>query len=482
MPWDTTGWGDDEWFISESDDGAATLSGVGALTASGEAVFAIPGNGWDRFRWGESPWDADVGTSESPITYRLVLAERSDTGLGTPIVTDVLAEVGLPYGADTAIRWSRVLNGAGSLEFTAYIDTVTPDVYAPGQREVHLYRDDGSGELLVWGGHLWKADVDHDWVRFTALGWYEALRHREISTDFYRTSVDQFNIAWQLIDYTQDEDGGGLGITRFGVGGSGVGRTVLYCAEERQNIADAIEDLASADDGFDFDVTPNKRWRVWSPERGLDMSDTVGLHAESTVSELSYSIDATTVSNDVAGIGEGEDCEPIHFERARDEDSRALYGLMQSTVSRGDLNQDKPRITALAREELQQSKDAELHPTIRYPVLLDGPSPLTQDFGLGDVITLSASRGYATFNSPFRVLAYTITSTQTGREHVELELDSTVGIGMRASRSGAVAMTGTGTLCAQGVVISTTEGFGIDPWGTSSWDADDDLLVPGGCG
>lgn len=382
-------------------------------------------SGWGSQPWGSSPWGggAPTGTLEPQALYRLVLASRSSSGLGTPLIADVLA-AGVPFDHDSAGRWSRTLNAAGTIEFSLPIDACDPADFAAGQRELHLYRDEGFGEYLAWAGHLWVADVRTPWVRFLGMGFYEALRHREMSDDFYKFNVEQRSIAWQAIAYTQAQTDGGLGITRETAAGSAVQRTVDACAEERRVIADIIEDLASADDGFDFEITPDKVWRTWTPQRGSDLSGSVTLDTTDTIVDMSYTIDATQVENDVAGIGKKGDCEPIHYVREIDTTSRAAYGLMQGSITRSDIRQDDDLITALARERLALVKDARKQPTIRVFQGLAGPSPLSGDFDLGDVITVASSWGFATFTDPFRLMSYAVSFDRLGNEMLELQLDA----------------------------------------------------------
>jgi len=398
-------------------------------------------SGWGG-PWGTMPWGGggiDV-LPGSTVTYRLVLAERGTSGLGTPIISDVLA-AGVPMDTDAAGRWSRTLNAAGTLEFSLPIDACTPEDFAPGQRELHLYRDDGSGERLAWAGHLWAADVRAPWVRFLGMGFYEALRHREVSDDFYKQGVEQRSIAWQLIDYTQSQSGGALGITRASAAGSAVTRTVLYCAEERQVVADAIEDLASGDDSFDFDIGPDKVWRTWTPERGTDRHLTVELDTTTTIVDMSYTVDATQVENDVAGIGAKGDCEPIHFVRAVDTASRDAYGLMQGTVNRSDVKDDDDFITALAAERLALLKDARKQPTVRMFQGLGGPSPLSGDFDIGDTIAVLSSWGYASFHEKFRVMSYSVSFDRLGNEMLELVMDARGAISTPVVTHQAIAAT-----------------------------------------
>lgn len=409
----------DDWeFVQENYDppsGAPTI-----LTKSIAATTTIS-VGMSRVVNTAPPVGSSVLTD-----YRLVLANRSASGLGSPIISDVL-QAGMPMGTDFALKWGRTLNSAGTLEFSLPIDACTPADFAPGQRELHLYRDSGAGESLVWGGHLWVADVRYPFVRFLGIGFYEALRHREMGDDFYEVGADSRSVAWDLISYTQGLANGGLGITRGTDVGTGAVRTVEACAEERKKISDMIEDLAGSDDGFDFEILPNKTWRTWSPLRGTDRTGTVHLDATTNIVDLSYTIDATSVENEVAGIGDngGGNCEPITYTVVSDSASQAAYGLMQGSINRSDIRQDDALITGLATEELALQKQARKQPTIKLFQGLAGiKSPLNNDYDLGDTLLVSASRGYATFSDPFRLLAYSVSVDEGGNEFLEVTLDA----------------------------------------------------------
>lgn len=392
--------------------------------------------GWGDGQWGDFPWGGEAGIYPGPIinppgapqiqNYRLVLAGRGTSGLGTAIIDNVL-ELGLPTKTEYACRWSRTLNAAGTIEFTLPLDGpgVTPENFYPG-RELHLFRDDGTGERIVWAGHLWASDVQKIWVRFLGMGFYEDLRHREIGTDFYKFNTEQRSIAWQMIDYTQTQPNGNLGITRETSAGSATQRTVAYCAEERQNIAEAIEDLASADDGFDFEVGPDKIWRTWVPKRGSDLSATVELSTNVGIVEMAYTSDGTQIENEVAGIGKKGNCEPIHYVVASDSTSQTKYGLMQGTISRSDLKWDDDMISAQARQRLALQSQPRKQPTVRLFNGLGGPNPLNADFDLGDVISVDASWGFATFNDNFRVMSYDVSFDRVGYEFIDVTLDAVV--------------------------------------------------------
>jgi hypothetical protein len=387
--------------------------------------------------------------------YRLALAARGSTGLGT-VLMDNIQTLGFEMGDQAAIRWTMNLDAAGSLEFSLPIDApgLTPNNFSIG-RELHLYRTPtGGAESLVWAGHLWTINVDAPWVRFMGIGWYETLRHRQIRDDFYRKAYEQLDSAWELIAYTQAFPNGNIGITRGGgSSGSGINRTVLHCAEECTGISDAIEDLAGSDDGFDFDITPHKIWKTYYPTRGVDRSATVILDGGSNITGLSYTIDGTQVENDVAGVGPTKECEPIHFQSQINANSQAAYGLMQSSISRSDQGKDTETIDGLAREQLKIHKSPLYQPSATLHSELDSPNPVDGDYDLGDVVGLAANWGFATFSTAVRLLGYTVNVDRIGRESLDLTLDA--GVPSTVPSGGNVVI-------GQGINVNATIGSSLD--------------------
>lgn len=362
--------------------------------------------------------------AELVTDYRLALAARGTSGLGTVQVNNVLT-LGFPHDDQSAFRWTNLLNGAGTIEFQLPIDAagLTPATFAPG-KELHLYRNPGAGEVLVWAGHLWTVDVNAPFVRFLGIGWYETLRHRQLRSDFFRQSYEQLDTVWEMIAYTQGVTNGNIGLTRASATASGVQRTTLCCAEEAQYISDVIEELGSADQGFDFMVTPGKAWTTYFPRRGVDRSGTVTLNAGTNVTGLSYTVDGTQIENDVLAVGPVRDCHPTHMLQLLDNTSAANYGLLQSMVSRDHLGRDPDLLDSIAFERLQLRALPRQQPGVTLRTDLTAPGPLTGEFDLGDTVKLTAAWGYATFSSNFRLLGYTVDVDRIARETTTLTLDA----------------------------------------------------------
>jgi hypothetical protein len=280
-------------------------------------------------------------------THRLDLAPRSsgapsaDPGLGAVIVSDVLGKIAKP--ADVRTQITEELNTDGELTFTLSIDhpLVTTDNFAVGKRELHWYRN---GDLR-WGGKLWRAEVDGRLVRFIGYGWFYDLRGREI-TDTYEQVRDQFLVVQDLIDYTQDQAHGNLGLDMYDRGGeSGVIREVAWCDTERKVVADAITDLGQAEDGFDLAMTADKKLRLWSPRRGV--ATTVTYDGDTNTARIAYQRDATEVANELAMIGptsQHNDCAvpAIYVTSDLDSQSDDEYGLRQHTEERSEIPGPRP--------------------------------------------------------------------------------------------------------------------------------------------
>jgi hypothetical protein len=363
--------------------------------------------------------------------YNLRLATRSTTGLGSTVIDNVLGTVGVQPAA-VGLRWSEVLNDAGALEFSLPIDhaLVTKSNFAVGQREIHLFRNG----TLVWGGKLWTADVQGWWVRFVARSWYWDLTRREVRTDYSTTQYanhkrDQFDIVRDLVGGpgltggTQAETDGGLGITFWSnAQNSGTERRVVICTEEKRKVSDAIEDLASAKDGLDFAVLPDKTFQLWSPQRG----STPGLtfDGSSGITDFGYQDDASDLNTEVSAVGSKQDCAEPFVQTVHDDAARTIYGLLQDSVDVQHFDDDAHAL-AVAQEALDESKAPRLQPRFAVPLALAGPT-LTA-YNIGDTITVTTARGpsdgFGNFSAAFRVLGRDVSVSAPGYEVVVLTVD-----------------------------------------------------------
>lgn len=348
-------------------------------------------------------------------TYRLQLATRSTSGMGTPILEDVLTTTGLPDG-DAGIQWTKILNAPGAIEFSLPLDhpAVTPSNFAVGNREIHLFRDDA----LVAAGNLMGADVNGWAVRFTAQGFYGRLRRRIVVSDLLFSNADQLDIAWGLIAHTQAQTNGGLGITRGSASSSGIARTAVYCIENDVSVSSAIEELASADDGFDFEVTPEKVWRTWTPRRAEATG--IVLSAATDITDFSYSLDAEDLVTEARSVIDADDdCNlPVVLTATG---GAATYGLLHTSVDTGD-NIDPAFIQAKVDEEYRINAA----PRFNADAVLDSAISAygVDALDIGDTLSIQAVRGaFVSISRTVRVAELSVKVPSSGREIITLGLD-----------------------------------------------------------
>lgn len=360
--------------------------------------------------------------------YRMALAELQTAapGNGTTIEDDVTTRCGYP-DREIPIEFTRSLNAADALSFTLPADDpfVTQANFAPGAREIHLYRD----EVLMPGtGRLWRGDqTSLKSARFEVRGWWSVLEHREVSEDLVYNNVDELQIAWNLIAFTQARTGGDLGITRGSATPAGVNRWVAYCLDQRDEIASAIADLAAAENGFDFEIGPDKVWRTWSPLRGSDTG--INLNGATNITNtFSLSIDASGVANEVTGIKGGGNCETPVVELALDATSRGIYGLLQSNIAEDRIS--AVHLQAMAEDVLRISKDPRFQATVTLDPAMESiarPDIVVPDlstYDLGDTLHLSTDIGFGSVDRDFRIVGISVRAGSVNREVITLKLDS----------------------------------------------------------
>lgn len=216
------------------------------------------------------------------------------------------------------VTFSSVLNGSGSFSATIpYNDPRWDKIGIKGAttpRKTALYVDrDG---VLVWGGIIWTRLPEDGRLRIDGNDFWSYFRHRYIRATQTFAAVDQLTIAQDLIDYAQGQTGGDIGV-QVGSEVSGVLRDRPYWGYERKNIGEAIEQLASVIDGFDFAVDvryasgiPERVLSLGYPRRGRTASASGHVFERSrtggNIVKYPWPEDGTETANLIDAIGAGE--------------------------------------------------------------------------------------------------------------------------------------------------------------------------------
>lgn len=311
----------------------------------------------------------------------------------------------------------RRLNEPGAIEIDLPWDASRTD-WAVGQREIKLTRDG----TAWWGGYLWHVRGDGRSRRVTAQGqgYLSRLRRRVMTSTLSFADEAQHEIAWDLIAHTQAQADGGLGFTQGTHTGGTVTRSRTYCSKDRRNIADAIEELAAFDDGFDFDFDPtDKSFDTWAPQKKTAQSITLTGSDELT---LSWEEDSYEAASYVSAVGEaaGQDC-TLPIADVSDATAATAYGRLHEVI---DVDASvASEVSAAADEELRVRKAGLFRARCAFD---DEFGPTFGSYGLGDTLTVNVADQFATFNRTFRILEIALELEWPDKAYWELELDAAV--------------------------------------------------------
>lgn len=224
--------------------------------------------------------------------------------------------------------------------------------------------------------------------------------------------------AWKLIDDIQDnKTGGNYGFTQGLVPTTDPTKSRVY--DSNIDALSAIQELASRNDGFDFDFDENKAFNCYYPYSG-NVTDVVFEYGRN-VEKVSFRRLAGpgAIANSVSAFGNTNSATAV------DTTSRDLYGLREAIVR-------LPNATDVTAT-LQDYADAHLY-TLKNPIIIPKitlnsihPGNEWGSFWLGDIVTVRAKyRGgeYVNINDEYQIIGITIEINDMGTETISVDLAS----------------------------------------------------------
>ncbi|MEU8791564.1 hypothetical protein [Streptomyces sp. NPDC048643] len=149
----------------------------------------------------------------------------------------------------TGISYGETLNAAGTASVGVPLDAADPETLSPGRSALVVTRDDEP----AWGGIIWTASADlaAGTLTLNASGWHSYYAARFLAmAGGYKRRAEQTLLLREWIDYANDN--GGINTDTSGLRPIGRFRSREWGFSEFKNIADAINELADEDGGFDF--------------------------------------------------------------------------------------------------------------------------------------------------------------------------------------------------------------------------------------
>lgn len=321
------------------------------------------------------------------------------------------------------LKFSKNLNSYGSCSFEIPLEDPKGGILVvPRRYSVYVYRRE-NGEYegdLVWAGeqvlrygHL--KDDDDNWLEVHCYDWFEQLYHRFTSKEVRYDQIDAGLIAWAMIDTTQSDVSGlgDLGITQGNIESTMPRDREYY----NQNIAEAIVNLANVISGFDFEISNEKEFNVYSI-KGVDKSEEVVYELGMNVREMDIKEDFVNPANRAIILGEATDEDELQRVERENEDFMSTYGLRESLLSEMDIAD---------WATLRDKGDALLRkyqlPLVTLDMkILESSAPNITDFSLGDLIRVIAKKGFYDIDKDYRVFGYEVTLGDKNEESLKLIL------------------------------------------------------------
>lgn len=300
--------------------------------------------------------------------------------------------------------------GRGDLETTTVVvPTVTEATLYPRRSFVYVERDG----VIVWGGMLWTLGVGvrPGTLALGAEGFHSYFRKRKLREDRSYPQVDQTLIAGDLIDYSQVQAGGDIGIDTTGVVASGVLRDRAWFGYERKNIGEAIEQLAAVSGGFDFRYQTDwiggalvTRFLTAYPASGRPTDHVFELGTNAEVLDLDIEGKSGGWLIDAMGASPGIEATAV------DPSKIGVEPLIEEALSFSDV-QEAAVLLGHAERHLARTRDPVRIP--RLQVLVDAV-PVLGSYAVGDIVRVVGSYGYLALDGLYRVTEVSVRSSPDG--------------------------------------------------------------------
>lgn len=295
------------------------------------------------------------------------------------------------------------------------------DIFAIGQNEVRVLRNG----VVFSAGQIMDAtpviDGDQRSIMVIAVGWLDLFGARYTdeggsSSDYYFSNVDAGQIAWGLIDASQNETGGDFGITQGNIQASQNRDRTDYVYK---NIKEAVIQLSEVINGFDFEFTWDKKFNVYYPKIGTRKENII-LTYPGAIKTLSFGRHGMQLANNIIarGSGTGEDA---FTAEVTDVASRNKFKLRQAIIDFNDISK-VDTLEEHANEELLFRRSFVDVPDI---TLDPAQAPRWGSYGIGDEIKIEVLEDleiFAPINNWFRIDGMEVTLDSNNTEDIRLQL------------------------------------------------------------
>lgn len=212
-------------------------------------------------------------------------------------------------------------------------------IFSASYREIEIYDEDNN---KIYAGYISELQFNSGVgelgkISVQSKGFFSLLEKRYTDDSLSYTSTDSSDIAWGLINFTQNNGSyGNLGITR---GADPTTKNRDRTDLRYKNIAEVIKKMSSNEvkDGYDFDVDTLKRFNIYYPKGSVR-----NIYLEEDFNINTYQISKTFIDgmvNQVIVIGSGADEEnQLVVTRDASDTYKEAFFLLQDVLNESDVS------------------------------------------------------------------------------------------------------------------------------------------------
>jgi hypothetical protein len=322
----------------------------------------------------------------------------------------------------TNVALTRQINSAGTCSFNVLISDTFSDNYNivngtnPGRTQVWVDRDG----VLVFGGILWNRTYNStsQHLSLTVQEFESYFAHRVITTTQVFNNVDVFTIVQTLVNQAQSATGGNIGVV-VPTNTAGVTATKTYYSYELRSVLSAIQDLAKANNSFDFAITyaydgggtPVKTLSLGSPRLGTaysssNLSAPVFEFPAGNIIEYEYPEDGSQLANTIYAVGAGSNEGKLIATSSDSTKITAGWPLLETTGNYADIADT----TLLGNLAAGQLKAVSTPPVTLKLVVNPNIDPVYGKYNLGDDcrVRIRDDRFPNGIDTTYRIMAITL--------------------------------------------------------------------------
>ena len=342
-----------------------------------------------------------------------------------------------------SVSFSSTLNGIGS--FSGSLPSLNdPGVQKmnpvastiPAKTALYVLRNG----VCVWGGIIWNRSYDSATQTFNiaANEFLSYFQQRFVRWNANYVSRDQLQIASFQIINAQSYAYGNIGVSMGAWTPSGITRSLQYLNTDYTTVYDAINTLATMDQGFDFAIDValsgtdptalyfTKTFNMNYPRRGVKAPHTTWTFDIGNLISYTYNEDGTQQRTITYGVGNGTGTSMIQSQASTSALNIAGYPLLEIEEQYKDITNQ-----AVLNALTVSAQTAYGLPLVQ-PVLQVQPSmdPAFGSYSIGDDVKLNLNdpRFPSGLSAYFRIMSWTCVppDSTTQAEYVTLNLGPSV--------------------------------------------------------